>query len=99
MTVFGNLDKESWDTYLRSANRRSAWMVSKELFVVSEICKCTINVHNYLDHIPLLKLWTKVTEVMLQRICLKRTSSKRKRSRILFGPKKKERPLGREVKY
>jgi hypothetical protein len=35
-----------------------------------------------------------VTEVMLQRICLKRISSKRKRSRILFGPKKKGKAFG-----
>jgi hypothetical protein len=101
MTVFGNLDKESWNTYLRSANWRSAWMVSKELFVVSEICKCTINVHNYLDHIPLLKTLDQSDRSNAAEDLFKKNifRKKKKQNSLWQEKRKRKRPLGREVKY
>jgi hypothetical protein len=94
MTVFGNLDKESWDTYLRSANRRSAWMVSKELFVVSEIYKCTINVHNYLDHIPLLKTLDQSDRSNAAENLFKKNVFKKKKKQNSLWPKKKGKAFG-----
>jgi hypothetical protein len=46
-------------SYLKSANGRSAWMVSKELFVISQICK---GLHVYNPDLR-IKTWDKETGI------------------------------------
>jgi hypothetical protein len=78
-------------SYLQSANGRSAWMVSKELFVVSEICKCTIKVHNYLDHIPLLKTLDQSDRSnAAENLFKKNIFEKKKKQNSLWPPKKRK---------